>query len=134
VRYQWFWAGTQDESGRLSSDLKHAVKRHAVVKRIVPVGMIEPLPHEAVDEAETADDIIEGPSKKDNEEIDEEEEAEEREEGIERQERDGPNSSERDNQTTVDNADPDDEARRKAKVVYTWNTLLDFSFSAQVRT
>ncbi|KAL2797368.1 hypothetical protein BJX66DRAFT_297695 [Aspergillus keveii] len=133
VRYQWFWAGTQDESGRLSSDLKHAVKRHVVVKRIVPVGMIEPLPHEAVDEAETADDIIEGPSKKDNEEIDEEEEAEEREEGIERQERGGPNSSERDNQTTVDNADPDDEARRKAKVVYTWDTLLDFSFSAQVR-
>jgi hypothetical protein len=118
----------------LSSDLKHAVKRHVVAKRIVPVGMIEPLPTGVIGDAETADDITEGPSKQDDEEKDEEEEAEEREEGIERQERGGPNSSERDNRTAVDNADPDDEARRKAKVVYTWDSLLNFSFSVQVRT
>lgn len=49
VRYQWFWAGTQDESRRLSPDLRHAVKRHVVVKRIVPEEIVVPL---SLDKAE----------------------------------------------------------------------------------
>jgi len=36
ARYQWFWAGTQQETKKLTPDLKHTVKRHVVVKRIVP--------------------------------------------------------------------------------------------------
>lgn len=34
-RYQWFWAGTHEETKKLTPDLKHTVKRHVVVKRIV---------------------------------------------------------------------------------------------------
>jgi len=45
-RYQWFWAGTQDETKKLTPDLKHTVKRHVVVKRVVsladfPLGTVE---------------------------------------------------------------------------------------------
>jgi hypothetical protein len=36
ARYQWFWAGSQEESKKLTPDLKHTVKRHVVVTRIVP--------------------------------------------------------------------------------------------------
>ncbi|KAL3485032.1 hypothetical protein BJX62DRAFT_243363 [Aspergillus germanicus] len=135
VRYQWFWAGTQDESGRLSSDLKHAVKRHVVVKRIVPVGMIEPLPNEAIDEVATTDDATEGPSKQDDKENDEDREKEEGGEGTDRQESNGDNldTTVRENHTPVNNADPDTETRRKGRVIYTWNALLDFSFSVQIR-
>lgn len=37
ARYQWFWAGSQEETGRLTPDLKHTVKRHVMIKRIIPV-------------------------------------------------------------------------------------------------
>lgn len=37
IRYQWFWTGTQEDSQRLSTDLKESVKRHIVVKRVVPI-------------------------------------------------------------------------------------------------
>lgn len=45
-RYQWFWAGTQKATETLTPDLKHTVKRHIVVKRIIavedfPVSVIE---------------------------------------------------------------------------------------------
>ncbi|KAJ0421472.1 hypothetical protein BJY00DRAFT_312077 [Aspergillus carlsbadensis] len=152
VRYQWFWAGTQDDSGRLSSDLKHAVKRHVVVKRVVSEEMIAPLPNEGIDEAETSDGITEGSSRQDDEEEGEEEEGEEgegeegegergEESGTDGQERVDDvldlDTIERENNTPieipVDNADPDAEARRKAKVVYTWDSLLDFRFSVQIR-
>jgi len=36
-RYQWYWAGTQDETKKLTPDLKHSVKRHIVVRRIIPI-------------------------------------------------------------------------------------------------
>ncbi|KAL2855657.1 hypothetical protein BJX68DRAFT_264013 [Aspergillus pseudodeflectus] len=137
VRYQWFWAGTQDESGRLSSDLKHAVKGHVVVKRIVPVGMTAPLPSEAIDEAEITDDIAEGQSKQNDEEKEEEEGEEVGEEGTDRQEKDdnGSDTTESENHTptAVDNADAGAKARQKAKVVYTWESLLDFSFCVLAR-
>ncbi len=35
VRYQWFWAGTQNETKKLTPDLTQSVKRHVVVKRII---------------------------------------------------------------------------------------------------
>jgi len=35
VRYQWFWAGTQDETKKLTPDLTQTVKRHVVVKRVI---------------------------------------------------------------------------------------------------
>ncbi|KAH8689197.1 hypothetical protein BGW36DRAFT_433961 [Talaromyces proteolyticus] len=35
-RYQWFWAGTHDDTKRLTPDLRHTVTRHVVVKRIIP--------------------------------------------------------------------------------------------------
>ncbi|KAL3447636.1 hypothetical protein BJX65DRAFT_276505 [Aspergillus insuetus] len=137
VRYQWFWAGTQDESGRLSSDLKHAVKRHVVVKRIVPVGMIAPLPgsNEGSDEAEMTDDIAEGPAKPDDEEKEEEDAEQDHEKpATARQERDDLDTTERENHNPKgDNVDPDANIRQKAKVIYTWDALLDFSFSVQVR-
>jgi hypothetical protein len=34
-RYQWFWAGNQQETEILTPDLKHTVKRHIVVKRVI---------------------------------------------------------------------------------------------------
>lgn len=34
-QYQWYWAGTHEETKHLTADLKHTVKRHVVVKRIV---------------------------------------------------------------------------------------------------
>jgi hypothetical protein len=36
-RYQWFWAGTQKETEVLTPDLKHSVKRHVSVKRVIPI-------------------------------------------------------------------------------------------------
>ena len=36
-RYQWFWSGNQQETELLTSDLKHTVKRHVVVKRVIDV-------------------------------------------------------------------------------------------------
>ncbi|EED21475.1 hypothetical protein TSTA_087080 [Talaromyces stipitatus ATCC 10500] len=32
-RYQWFWAGTHEDTRKLTPDLKHTVTRHVVVKR-----------------------------------------------------------------------------------------------------
>jgi hypothetical protein len=37
ARYQWFWAGTHEDTKKLTPDLKHTVTRHVVVKRIMPV-------------------------------------------------------------------------------------------------
>jgi hypothetical protein len=37
TRYQWFWAGTHEDTKKLTPDLKHTVTRHVVVKRIMPV-------------------------------------------------------------------------------------------------
>lgn len=37
MRYQWYWAGNQDETKKLTPDLKHTVKRHVVAKRIIPI-------------------------------------------------------------------------------------------------
>jgi len=34
--YQWFWVGNQEEAEILTPDLKHTVKRHIFVKRIIP--------------------------------------------------------------------------------------------------
>lgn len=36
-QYQWFWEATHRETESLTADLKHTVKRHVVVKRVVPV-------------------------------------------------------------------------------------------------
>jgi len=36
-RYQWFWAATHRETESLTPDIKHTVKRHIVVRRVVPV-------------------------------------------------------------------------------------------------
>jgi hypothetical protein len=59
-RYQWFWAGTQDETKKLTPDLKHTVKRHVVVKRIVsladfPLGTIQHLVGDEIDFKRLAD-------------------------------------------------------------------------------
>ncbi|KAL3480155.1 hypothetical protein BJX99DRAFT_220830 [Aspergillus californicus] len=116
VRYQWFWAGTQDESGRLSSDLRHAVKRHVVVKRIVPKEMIAPLPSETVD-ATTAG----GEGAKASEEDD-------GKDGEEMQ--DGQGKAKPDTTVTQENTTPVDGA---GTAMYTWDSLLDFSFSVQLR-
>jgi hypothetical protein len=37
ARFQWFWAGTQEDTKKLTADLKHTVKRHVVVRRVVPI-------------------------------------------------------------------------------------------------
>jgi hypothetical protein len=37
LRYQWFWAGNQQETKILTPDLKHTVKRHIVVKRVIDI-------------------------------------------------------------------------------------------------
>ncbi|KAE8444794.1 hypothetical protein EG329_014254 [Mollisiaceae sp. DMI_Dod_QoI] len=37
-RYRWFWAGTHEETKKLTPDLKHSVKRHVVVRRVIPIG------------------------------------------------------------------------------------------------
>ncbi len=45
-RYQWYWAGTHQESKRLSPDMKHTVKRHVVAKRIIPQELLVPRENE----------------------------------------------------------------------------------------
>jgi hypothetical protein len=109
VRYQWFWAGTQDESRRLSTDLRHAVKRHVVAKRIVPEGLIVPLSNEAADAGTTSpppENITESPTE---------------EEGHAKT---GDQPS--------DNLNANADANVKDTAIYTWDSLLDFSFSVQV--
>jgi hypothetical protein len=34
-RYQWFWVGNQEETEVLTPDLRHTVKRHIVMKRVI---------------------------------------------------------------------------------------------------
>jgi hypothetical protein len=34
-RYQWFWVGNQEETEVLTPDLRHTVKRHIMVKRVI---------------------------------------------------------------------------------------------------
>ena len=34
-QHQWYWAGTHEETRHLTADLKHTVKRHVVIKRII---------------------------------------------------------------------------------------------------
>jgi hypothetical protein len=41
VRYQWSWVGNQAETQVLTTDLKHSVKQHVVVKRTVPINAVE---------------------------------------------------------------------------------------------
>jgi len=36
-RYQWFWSGNQNDTELLTPDLKHTVKRHVAVKRVIPI-------------------------------------------------------------------------------------------------
>ncbi|PVH89045.1 hypothetical protein DL98DRAFT_508886 [Cadophora sp. DSE1049] len=36
AQYQWYWAGTQEETKKLTPDLKHTVKRYVVAKRVIP--------------------------------------------------------------------------------------------------
>lgn len=40
-RHQWYWSGTQDETKRLTPDLKHAVQWHIVVTRVISVDELE---------------------------------------------------------------------------------------------
>jgi hypothetical protein len=111
VRYQWFWAGTQDESRRLSTDLRHAVKRHVVVKRIVPEYLIIPLSNEAGDAVTTSpppENITETPRE---------------EEG---------HAKTGDQDQPSDNLNANADAYVKDKAIYTWDSLLDFNFSVQV--
>jgi hypothetical protein len=51
ARYQWFWEGTQKETEILTPDLKHTVKRHVVVKRVVSIAEF---PVERVKQAKAA--------------------------------------------------------------------------------
>ncbi|PKX90611.1 uncharacterized protein P174DRAFT_506265 [Aspergillus novofumigatus IBT 16806] len=113
VRYQWFWAGTQDESRRLSTDLRHAVKRHVVVKRIVPEYLIVPLSDEAADAVTTSsppENTTESPTK---------------EEGHAK-------TGDQDQPSDL-NVNANADANVKDTAIYTWDSLLDFSFSVQVR-
>ncbi|KAL3458365.1 hypothetical protein BJX64DRAFT_279954 [Aspergillus heterothallicus] len=122
VRYQWFWAGTQDESGRLSSDLRHAVKRHVVVKRIIPREMIVPLVKEQTvtaagngnDEAGSA--TIQSENRDNNVEgaVDEQSRG-----------RGEPDSATADTKGKTDS--------NSQLLLYTWESLLDFSFSIRVK-
>jgi hypothetical protein len=49
--YQWFWAGTQNETKRLSPDLKYTVSRHVVAKRIISLSQLlfDRIPREPID-------------------------------------------------------------------------------------
>jgi hypothetical protein len=42
AQYQWFWAGTHSDTEILAPDMKHTVKRHVVVKRVVAVEELTP--------------------------------------------------------------------------------------------
>jgi hypothetical protein len=36
-RYQWFWAANYRDISALTPDLTHTVKRHVIVKRVIPI-------------------------------------------------------------------------------------------------
>ncbi|RKK66282.1 hypothetical protein BFJ69_g15546 [Fusarium oxysporum] len=136
VHYQWFWAGTQDESGRLSSDLRHAVKRHVVVKRIVSEEMVFPLVEKY--KQAVGDRAKLGTEQSRHEDVDEEE-------GSDDGGEDGGTEATQPEEHT---ADPDPastsgsnlpgsqggpETEPKPSPIYTWESLLEFNFSVQVR-
>ncbi|KAF5724799.1 hypothetical protein FMUND_476 [Fusarium mundagurra] len=134
ARYQWFWAGTQDESRRLSSDLRHAVKRHVVVKRIVPEAMIFPFIEkhkEAVgDKAKLAPE-----SSRDEEEAEGSDDGGE-DGGSDSQEGTEPNGTQSEGHTSgpADTSSSNllssqDDPKTEPK--YTWQSLLEFNFSVQ---
>jgi hypothetical protein len=142
VRYQWFWAGTQDESGRLSSDLRHAVKRHVVVKRIVSEEIVFPLVEK---HKEAVDDKAKLGTEQSRYEDDDEEEGSDdggEDGGPDTQARNEPDATQPEEHT----ADPagtsssnlldsqgDPETEPKPSPIYTWESLLVFNFSVQVR-
>ncbi|GKZ38934.1 hypothetical protein AbraIFM66950_011508 [Aspergillus brasiliensis] len=147
VRYQWFWAGTQDESGRLSSDLRHAVKRHVVVKRIVSEKAVFPLDDKPKNKANSEDAISMRLSRPDDD--DEDGDVEENDdddddddddgddedaEGTDNQGRNEPHPTETKG-GSPENPDPkgEAEAESKPKLVHTWKSLLEFNFSVQIR-
>ncbi|KAL4971180.1 hypothetical protein BDW66DRAFT_146562 [Aspergillus desertorum] len=134
VRYQWFWAGTQDESRRLSPDLRHAVKRHVVVKRIVPEEMVVPLlPVEGEgdpeDPAIATRRIIRAHRMKARRGHGEEVGGGEVEK---KKELDADSDH-----LVINDANPGatngEAPKAENTAVYTWDSLLDFSFSVQVR-
>jgi hypothetical protein len=55
AQYQWFWEGTQEETKKLTPDLKHSVKRHIVVRRVIP---IENFPTKRVEAAKARRDAV----------------------------------------------------------------------------
>lgn len=111
VRYQWFWAGTQNESRRLSPDLRHAVKRHVVVKRIVPEELIFSLKNQTAQPATTTSSSPENPTNSPSKE-------EEKEETIPNGQNPAPTSTNNANETAK----------------HSWTSLLDFNFSVHVCT
>ncbi|KAL4880650.1 hypothetical protein BJY04DRAFT_219120 [Aspergillus karnatakaensis] len=142
VRYQWFWAGTQDESRRLSTDLKHAVKRHVVVKRIVSENMIAALAEDNPDSRTanggeaTSSKLPQGKGKQ----AEEEGEEDDGEEGAEnRQTRTRKVKDTRRLEPNPQTKKPavhtkgKDDTTPKPEPIYTWEALLDFSFSVQIR-
>jgi hypothetical protein len=38
LRHQWFWIGNQEQTEILTPDIKHTVKRHIVLTRVIPDG------------------------------------------------------------------------------------------------
>ncbi|KAB8227240.1 uncharacterized protein BDW43DRAFT_255651 [Aspergillus alliaceus] len=143
VRYQWFWAGTQDESRRLSSDLRHAVKRHVVVKRIVSEEAVCPLEDKPKNKANSED--ASGTTMSRPEDDDEDDDVEENEdddddcddedeEGTDNQERNEPHPTQTKG-ASPENPNPKREVEHesKHKLIHTWKSLLEFNFSVQIR-
>ncbi|KAL5593038.1 hypothetical protein FOBRF1_012140 [Fusarium oxysporum] len=138
VRYQWFWAGTQDESRRLSSDLRHAVKRHVVVKRIVSEKMVFPVVEEHKQAVGDQAKLFTEQSRYEDED---------EEEGSDDGGEDGGPDSREGNEPDVtqpeeNTAGPagtsssnllDSQGDPKTEPIYTWQSLLEFNFSIQVR-
>ena len=60
ARHQWYWSGMQEDTKVLTPNLKHTVKRHVLVTRIIPKAdfpIKEPVPIEASVRTDSNNDV-----------------------------------------------------------------------------